>query len=496
MNNTVKRLVIVGGGTAGWMSASLLSKVLGKQLEIELIESKTIGTIGVGEATIPPIQTFNSVLGIDENEFIRETKATFKLAIKFENWHSKGHNYFHTFGASGQNLTFCSFHHIWKRAQLENINENYWDFDLNYLNCLDGKFSNKKATHPQLDAPYAYHFDSTLYAQFLRKYSEKQGVIRTEGLIENVHRCTKTGNVKSLSLKSGKTVEADFFIDCSGARGLLIQKSLNAGYEDWGHWLPCDRAIAMPSENFETTAPYTRSIAHSAGWQWQIPLQHRNGNGIVFSSSHYSDEEAADILNKNLDSNPIGDPQTIRFRTGRARKQWHKNVVAIGLSSGFLEPLESTSIYLIQSAIVRLLHLFPKTRETTKLEEEYNRQSKIEYETVRDFIILHYVANQRNDSDFWRDLQEIQIPDRLAQKIELFKENGEFTADQYDIFLEPSWIQVMMGQGIIPQNYHPLADSIPLNDIMRMMAHLKTQKTDAANATKSHDDTLKSILSN
>jgi len=490
MNDRIRKVVVVGGGTAGWMSAALLRRVLGEQVSIELVESDDIGIIGVGEATIPPIQHFNAVLGLDEAEFLRETRATIKVAIKFENWRVSGESYYHTFGAPGRSQAFCHFHHFWTRAQQAGYKSDLWDYDLNYLCAEAGKFAKLQADDPIWELPYAYHFDSSLYGQYLRKYSERLGVTRTEGLIEDVSVDPESGHIEKLFLKNGKQVFGDFFVDCSGARALLIGQKLGTGYEDWSHWLPCNRAMAVPSARFEATLPYTRSIAHSAGWQWRIPLQHRNGNGLVYSSQHYSDDEAADILLNNLDSEAIGEPKIIPFRTGRARKQWNRNVVAVGLSSGFLEPLESTSIYLIQSAIVRLIHLFPHAGVTPELVAEYNRQSQEEYELIRDFIILHYYLNERDDSQFWRDVAAMDIPERIMQKIELFRANGTLFKDNLDIFLEPSWLQVMLGQGIVPQDYHPLADKLTDAELRDKLEKTKETKMQPMPQIPGHDEFL------
>ncbi|RVU07545.1 tryptophan 7-halogenase [Novosphingobium umbonatum] len=487
MEERVKSVVVVGGGTAGWMAAALIAKVIGKGARVELVESDAIGIIGVGEATIPPIQTLNSVLGIDEATFLRETKATVKLAIRFENWGQQGESYYHTFGAAGRNMAFCSFHHFWTRARQRGHETSYWDYDLNYLCCEAGQFAPTTGNDPIWDMPYAYHFDSALYGQFLRRLSEQMGVRRTEGMIGEVRRCATTGDVTSVVLQDGREIAGDLFIDCSGQRGLLIQQALRTGYEDWDHWLPCDRAMAVPSEPFATTAPYTRSIAHGAGWQWRIPLQHRNGNGLVYSSRHYSDDQAAQLLLGNLDSKALDEPRVIPFRTGRARQQWNRNVVAVGLSSGFLEPLESTSIYLIQSAIVRLLHLFPHGPDVAALRAEYNRQSAREYELIRDFIILHYHANRRDDSAFWRDLREMAVPDRLAQKIELFRASGALVQDQLDIFMEASWVQVLMGQGILLQDYHPLANGPSDAELRQQLSQLRQVKAQPLSQLPAHD---------
>jgi len=490
---TIKRIIVLGGGTAGWMSASLIKKLLGSTVDVELVESDSIGTIGVGEATIPPIKHFNSALGINEAEFIRETKATIKLAIKFDNWKGVGDSYYHTFGAAGKSLAFCHFHHLLKRSQNLGNQTTLWDYDLNYLCAEAGKFAQMNTPDPILDMPNAYHFDASLYAAFLRKLSEKMGVVRTEGLVEDVVQCSESGYVQSLKLKNGNTVEGDLFIDCSGLAALLIQKKLNTGYEDWNHWLRCDSALAVPSERFEKTLPYTRSIAHASGWQWRIPLQHRNGNGLVYSSSHCSDQEAQDTLLANLESKVTGEPKLIKYRTGRRRKQWNKNVIAIGLSSGFLEPLESTSIHLIQSAIVRLIHLFPHNGISDAIVKEYNRQSRIEFEQVRDFIILHYKVNERTDSRFWREVRDMEIPDSLAQKIEVFSENGSLFRDQNDLFLESSWLQVMLGQGISPKDYHPIADSIPKEKLLTMLNKIQEIKNEPLSQLPSHDQYIKNI---
>jgi len=495
MNKPIKKIVIVGGGTAGWMSAALLKKVMGVVVDIELIESEEIGRIGVGEATIPPIRHFNQALGINEADFLRETKASIKLAIKFENWRVQGEGYFHTFGGAGKNIGFCPFHHFWLRAKSLGDTSSLWDYDLNYLCAVANKFAPINSTDPALEMQYAYHFDASLYAAFLRKFSENLGVKRTEGLIEQVGIHPDTGCVENLTLKNGTLIQGDLFIDCSGMRGLLIQQKLGTGYEDWSHWLPCDRAIAVPSERLGQTLPYTRSIAHSAGWQWRIPLQHRNGNGIVYSSNYYSQDEATNILLNNLDSKALDDPNFISFKTGRCLKQWNKNVVAIGLSSGFLEPLESTSIHLIQSAIVRLVKLFPHMGIDEFNVAEYNKQSKLEIEQVRDFIILHYHVNERTDSQFWGDLRSMEIPESLKHKINLFKSTGKIFREQDDLFLESSWLQVMLGQGITPRDYHALANGPSNADLNDLLANMKKIKNSPLQHIPNHDEFLKQVCS-
>ncbi len=490
MKKATKKVVIVGGGTAGWLSASLLKRLIDSSIEIELVESDAIGTIGVGEATIPPIRLLNNVLGINEAEFLKETKATMKLAIKFENWRVKGEGYFHTFGAAGKSMAFCPFHHFWKRAKSLGLKESLWDYDLNYLCAKEGKFAHINSKDPILELAYAYHFDASLYANYLRKFCEKLGVVRTEGKINQVVQHQQSGFIEKVVLENGQAIEGDLFIDCSGFKGLLIQETLGAGYDDWSHWLPCDRAVAVPSERLDETLPYTRSIAHDAGWQWRIPLQHRNGNGHVYCSSHCSDDQAMDTLMNNLDSAPIGDPKLIRFKTGRRRKQWSKNVVAVGLSSGFLEPLESTSIHLIQSAVVRLVHLFPHVGIEQTNVDEYNKQSEIEYDQIRDFLILHYHLNERNDTQFWRNMREMEIPQSLSHKMELFRKTGKIFREQNDLFLESSWLQVMLGQGIEPEDYHPIANNMSEENLLKMMQNISQIKNEPLKQLSSHDEFL------
>ncbi|MFC3095504.1 tryptophan 7-halogenase [Alteromonas sediminis] len=497
MNDTIKKVVVVGGGTAGWLSAALLKKVLGQTVELELVESESIGTVGVGEATIPPIRMLNNVLGLNEADVIRETKATIKLAIKFENWRVKGEGYFHTFGSPGRSYAFCHFHHFLNRARQQlGESSSIWDYDLNYLSAIEGRFAKMDVTDPILDMPFAYHFDASLYAKFLRKVAEQAGAVRTEGTIVDVTQHPGSGYIQGVRLANGREVTGDLFIDCSGFRGLLIQQQLNTGYIDWSHWLPCDRAIAIPSERHEHTLPYTRSIAHTAGWQWRIPLQHRNGNGHVYCSNYMSDDEALAVLKNNLDTAPLADPNFIKFKTGRRRKQWNKNVIAIGLSSGFLEPLESTSIHLIQSAIVRLLHLFPHQGINDSIMSEYNAQSALEFEQIRDFIILHYHVNERDDSQFWRDVRNMDVPERLRHKIDLFRQNGRLFNEHNDLFLDASWLQVMQGQGITPQDYHPMAKSIPQDKLIDMLKTIRKIKQDPVAQLPTHDEFLAKVCGN
>ena len=496
MNKSIiQNLVILGGGTAGWITASLMAKVLGKNVNITLVESDKIGTVGVGEATIPPIVNFNHALGLDEQEFLQATKGTIKLGIQFENWSKQGDSYMHAFGSIGKNLPFCDFHHLWVRNRKNGDTSSLWDYSLNYQAAIHNKFAPlaqiKGTKLPGIS--YAYHFDAGLYAQFLRQYSEKKGVVRIEGTVQEVKVNPDSGFVDSLLLESGKEVHGDLFVDCTGMAALLIQKALGAGYEDWSHWLPCDRALAVPSVAVKPIVPYTRSIAHEAGWQWKIPLQHRTGNGMVYSSRHWSDEQARDALLNNLDGEALADPKLIAFRTGRRREAWRKNVVAIGLSSGFLEPLESTSIHLIQSAATRLIKSFPHRGIQSAEVAEFNRQTQVEFERIRDFIILHYKANQRRDSNFWRECETMRVPGSLQDKMELFRTTGKVFRDYEDLFTEVAWQQVMIGQGIIPEDYHPIADGLSDAQMADLMESLKTLIDGTVNSLPDHERFLPGV---
>ena len=493
--NRIKHLVILGGGTAGWISASLLMKMLGKAIQITLVESEQIGIVGVGEATIPPIMTFNAALGIDETEFLRETKGSIKLGIQFENWGQLGDSYMHAFGGLGKEFPSCSFHHFWLRSQQAGMGFNLWDFSLAYQAAHKNKFSKLNRIEgvnlPGLS--YAYHFDAGLYAQYLRRYSEKLGVKRIEGKVDEVILNPDSGDVERLLLENGQQVAGDLFLDCTGLHSLLIEKTLNTGFEDWSHWLPADSAMAVPCESVEPITPYTRSIAHAKGWQWRIPLQHRIGNGFVYSSKYCSDDEARTTLLGNLDAKPLAEPRIIRFKTGRRLKQWNRNVVSIGLSSGFLEPLESTSIHLIQSGVLRLLKFFPNHGICPADRDEYNRQSKVEFEQIRDFIILHYKLNQRGDSQYWKDCQRMDIPDTLQRKMALFAQSGKVCREQDELFTEVAWQQVMIGQGLVPKDYHPLVNALSDQQLQELLEQLKAIMAMTSNKLGSHDAFLHTI---
>lgn len=497
----VQNVVIVGGGTAGWMTASLLAKTLGKTLNITLVESDKIGIVGVGEATIPPILNFNRAIGIDEKSFVKATMGTIKLGIEFNNWQQDGDSYMHAFGNIGKKFPFCDFHHFWLKDQQNKNSDStinvssFWDFSLNYQAAKQHKFAPINNI-PNTNLPgiaHAYHFDAGLYAKFLGKHAINMGVKRIEGTITKVNQHTDSGFIDSVLLENGTCIAGDLFIDCSGLAALLIEKTLSTGYEDYSHWLPCDRAVAVPCEKVAPIEPYTRSTAHKVGWQWRIPLQHRTGNGLVYSSKHMSDEEAQELLLNNLDGKPLAEPRIIPFKTGRRRKQWHKNVIAIGLSSGFFEPLESTNIHLIQTAAIRLMKFFPHNGIKQAEVDEFNAQSKVELEGIRDFIILHYKLNNRGDSEFWRACQRMDIPESLFNKIELFKKTGKVFCQPDDLFTEIAWQQVMIGQGNISEDHHPLVDTLSDEQLSDLMANLKTLINRTVEKLPSHDEFLQSL---
>jgi tryptophan halogenase len=484
------KIVIVGGGTAGWMSAALLVRACkGRVAEIELIESEEIGTVGVGEATVPPIQVYNHYLDLDIRDFIQKTQATFKLGIEFENWTRLNHRYFHQFGPIGVELHGgTAFHHYWLKMRQMGEHIDIEQFSPNAVAAYNGRFTLGKGDDPNPLA-YAYHFDASLYAAYLRGYSEKRGVRRQEGRIASVQQHPETGFVTGVTLTDGREIKGDFFIDCSGFRGLLIEETLKTGYEDWTEWLPCDRAVAVPCAGTGKLTPYTRSTAREAGWQWRIPLQHRTGNGYVYSSHHISDDQAAETLLANLDGKPLADPRFLRFTTGRRKKAWNRNVVAIGLAAGFIEPLESTSIHLIQTSLFRLLGMMPLPDFDPTTEEEFNRLCRIEMEHVRDFIILHYHANERDDSELWKHTRTMKIPDGLQYRIDIFRNRGRVARfNEQFLFIEANWVPVMLGQNIIPRQYDPLVDAVDWAENRRILGDIRDVCREKVMAMPTHEE--------
>lgn len=464
-----RRIVIAGGGTAGWMTAAALARTMGTAIELTLVESDVIGTIGVGESTIPPLVSYNRLLGIGEADFMRATQATFKLGIEFENWKQNGEKYFHSFGLTGRDHWSAGFQHFWMHGLAKGHRASFDDY------CLELKaaYADRFAHLPESRMNYAYQLDSSLYAAFLRKLAEADGARRVEGKIAQVKLDQKNGQIAALVLESGQRIDGDLFIDCTGFRALLIEGALHVGYDDWTHYLPCDSAIAVQTASVRPPIPYTRAIAHDAGWQWRIPLQHRQGNGVVYCSRYLTSDAALDLLLTTIEGERLTEPNFIRFTTGARRKQWHRNCIAVGLSSGFMEPLESTSIHLIQRAILRLIRMLPMGAISERDVAEFNDQQLTDMLQVRDFLILHYKATERRDSPFWRECADMEIPDSLTQKIELFRETGRVFRKNEELFAENSWIQVMMGQGIIPHAYHPVATKLSDEELDQLLTGLR-----------------------
>ncbi|PZO80198.1 tryptophan halogenase family protein [Sphingomonas hankookensis] len=478
------RVVIAGGGTAGWMAAAAIARAMGRTVEVVLVESEAIGTVGVGESTIPPLVTYNRLLGINEAEFMAATAATFKLGILFEGWKTADSRYFHSFGITGRDHWAAGFQHYWLNGLTRGHDRPYDDYCTELVAALQGKFA-----HLPGDATnYAYQLDSARYARFLRTMAERDGVTRIEGRIAQVELDAETGDIAALRLDGGRRATGDLFLDCTGFRALLIEGALHAGYDDWTHWLPCDAAIALQTESVGPPLPYTRATAHDAGWQWRIPLQHRVGNGIVYCSRYLDRDAAFDRLTGNVEGAVLTEPNFLRFTTGARRRQWYRNCVAIGLSGGFMEPLESTSIHLIQRAVLRLIRLFPQGRISPADVTEFNDQQRQDMEQIRDFLILHYNVTDRRDSPFWRQCANMDVPETLAQKIGLFRQTGRVFRRNEELFGENSWVQVMMGQGIVPERHHPLAAKLTDDELDRLLSTLRRQVIDTVATMPPHGD--------
>ena len=484
----ISRIVIVGGGTAGWMAAAALSRLKRNGItSITLVESDDIGTIGVGEATIPPILSFNGLLGLDENDFLRHTQGTFKLGIQFVDWTRLGHTYMHPFGPIGADMEAIKFHQFWLKLHARRQTPWIEAYNVSAVAASLGRFQAKPVRPgPLSTATYAYHFDASLYALYLRAYAETRGVVRREGKVVDVQLRGEDGFIEAVVLEGGLRVEGELFVDCSGFRGLLIEEALKTGYEDWSRWLPCDRAVAVPCEGPAEPSPYTRSTAREAGWQWRIPLQHRVGNGYVYSSQRISDEDATAVLMGSLEGEALADPRLLRFSTGMRRKAWNRNCVALGLAGGFMEPLESTSIHLVQAGISKLLALFPDRGFDPLETDEYNRHTASQWEQIRDFLILHYKAVERDDTAFWTDCRTMSVPESLERKIELFRGRGRLFRHEDDLFAESSWIAVLLGQGVIPQGYDPLVDTVNEAAVRQNLEMMRAHVRQTAEAMPTH----------
>lgn len=489
----IARVVIAGGGTAGWMCAAALSRYLDPaRVSITLVESDDIGTVGVGEATIPPLRTFNQLLGIDENEFVGATRGAFKLGIEFVDWTQRGSRYFHPFGKFGRDRNTIKFHQFWLKLRQLGIaagNEDLGAYNVATVAASQGRFAPPSSGAGSAEPMrYAYHFDASLYARFLRRIAEQRGVRRVEGKIANVGLDADSGFIESLRLEDDSNIQGDLFIDCSGFRALLIGEAMKTPFIDWSQWLPCNRALAVPSEGNKSLEPFTRATADDAGWRWRIPLQHRMGNGYVYCTDFISDDEASASLLANLDGPRLADPRPLRFTTGRRQQSWVKNCVALGLASGFLEPLESTSIHLIQTGIQRLISLFPDQGFGAVEIAEFNRLTAREYEYIRDFLVLHYREGTRRDTAFWKSVGEIPMPDSLQQRIELFRHKGRIFQAPEDLFTEDSWIAVLLGQGVEPAGHDPLVDAIPVDQLASYVQHVRTSVSTATQSMPLHRD--------
>ena len=493
MRGKVRKVVIVGGGTAGWMTAVAFAMRTEGKYSIELIESDEIGTVGVGEATIPPICDFNRSLQIDEAEFMRATQASFKLGIEFVDWYKRGESYLHPFGVYGVQMHGIYFHHFWLRHLAQGGTIPAGAFNMHTAACAQNRFG-RPLPNDRLPLPpmgYAYHFDAGLYAAFLRKMAEASGVIRHEGRVVHVQQGAEDGFIESIKLADGRVITGDLFIDCSGFRALLIEQTLHAGYDDWSRWLPCDRAMAVPCDRVAVTTPYTRSTAREAGWQWRIPLQHRTGNGYVYCSQFMNDDEAASLLLGRLDGAPRATPRPLRFVAGRRKETWKKNCLSMGLASGFLEPLESTSIHLIQSAISRFLFMFPGDNFDPATIAKFNALALEEYNEIRDVLVLHYTATTRDDTPFWRHCRAIEKPDSLKQKMEMYEQSGNIIIQGIELFKEGSWFAIMDGQGMRPKSYHPFADIPSDEELQRRLELMARDVQTRVQSFPSHDEYIR-----
>lgn len=494
-NNKIRSIVILGGGSAGWMTALSLINALPSNCKITVVESDSIGTVGVGEATIPPIKDFNKRLGINEKDFLKATKGTFKLGIEFIDWAKKGHSYGHMFGQHGLPFDSLPLYQYWLKSKSEGNDLPFDAYSMAWVLAQSNKFDKPQGSYGSVMGTfdYAYHFDAGLYARFLMEKAVKAGVNRKEGKVTTSDVDHKKSIIESITLESGEVISADFFVDCSGFKGILIEEALHSGYTDWTHLLPCDSAVAVPSKHTGPIAPITQSTARESGWQWRIPLQHRVGNGYVYSSKFISDDDAKKTLLDNIDGELIGEPKLIKYRTGHRNYPWKGNCVAIGLSSGFLEPLESTALHLIQSSINRFISLFPKQKLDTLSALEFNKQTIDEYDTVKDFIILHYHATERDDTEFWQFVSNMMIPDSLKYRIDQFKNSGHIISSKDELFGLDNWMSVLIGQNITPDSYSPVVDMRSNVDYKQFLKDIKYAIDGSAKVAPTHEKFIESF---
>lgn len=488
-------IVIAGGGTAGWIAAATLSRFLGRDVRIRLIESDAIAGVGVGEATIPQIHLLLQGLGIEESDILRETNATYKLGVDFDGWLEPGHRYMHAFGAVGRPAGIIPFRQLWHRARANGDAEPYGHYSLNEVVALARRMATVRGDNNGLSLVHAYHFDASLFAAYLRRYSEARGVERIEGRIEQVERDGESGDISALLLEGERRLTGDLFVDCTGFRSLLLGQSLGVRFKDWSSYLPCDRALAVPCARSEQFRPYTQAMARKAGWQWRIPLQHRTGNGHVYCSEFISDDEAASILLSNLDGEAQQEPRPLRFTAGQRERVWSHNCVALGLAAGFMEPIESTSIHLVQSSVARLLTFLPQQQQSgSAAREKFNQMTESEWERIRDFLVLHYKANRRAGEPFWDYCRAMAVPETLTAKIKLFEEAGIIVREEGELFTDEAWGQVMIGQGLQPRSWSPLTNSIPKNELAHFLSAIAQSYRSAAEALPAHSEFLAAML--
>lgn len=492
----LRSICIVGGGTAGWSAAALLAGILrGSGCAITLVESSSIPTVGVGEATIPPIFEFLRNIGADEVAFIRRCQATFKLGIQFRDWLEPGHEYWHPFGNLGMTINQRPFHHYYWKNLAEGHDETLADLCPSAALAEDHKFAfpSPNGEWPGAAVAYALHFDAGLVAAFLRDHSEAAGVTRLDRKITHAQR-GENDRIDAIYFDDGESLSADFYIDCSGFRALLIDETLGSGYNDWRHWLPCDRAVAAPTAVQPGRAPYTVSTAKSAGWQWRIPLQSRVGNGLVYCSNFIDDQAAAEEFLAGLDSPANDAPRFLRFTAGHRKRAWIGNCLAIGLSAGFLEPLESTSIHLIHTGLNRLLDYFPDISFDPTLIDAYNREVEMEYAHIRDFLMLHYYPNRRHGEPFWDHVRTLALPESLREKMALFEATGRITSKRRELFADISWFYVACGMGLRPAAIDPLVDVAPFDDVRDVIGQMRQALQQFRTAAPSHDAILDRLL--